>query len=141
MKTNKKSIIFIMLVLFVIIVTPIYSKAVILTQKDFTEYTIKIGDAITSPDSYAMGHNPITSDDTSVIVEKINKIIGIIVTVGVVASVAVLAILGIKYMIGSVEEKAEYKKSMIPYIIGSILLFSSSTIVGIIAELLKIAIN
>ena len=38
-------------------------------------------------------------------------------------------------MIGSVEEKAEYKKSMIPYIIGVFLLLATSTIVGIIARL------
>ena len=41
-------------------------------------------------------------------------------------------ILGIKYMIGSVEEKAEYKKTMMPYIIGTTILFAASTIVSII---------
>ena len=39
-----------------------------------------------------------------------NIIIGILRTVGTIISVAVLAILGIKYMLGSVEEKATYKE-------------------------------
>ena len=44
------------------------------------------------------------------------KIVGILQTVGVVLSVIVLVVLGIKYMMGSAEEKAEYKKTMIPYL-------------------------
>ena len=35
-------------------------------------------------------------------------------------------VLGIKYMMGSAEEKAEYKKTFIPYIIGAVLLFAAS---------------
>ncbi len=38
-------------------------------------------------------------------------------------------------MIGSAEEKAEYKKTMIPYIIGAILIFASTTIVNIVYNL------
>ena len=64
-----------------------------------------------------------------------NQIIGIITTVGVVVAVVILLVLGIKYMMGSASEKAEYKKTIIPYIIGIALLLSSSTIVKIIAKM------
>ena len=37
-------------------------------------------------------------------------------------------VLGIKYMMGSAEEKAEYKKTMIPYVVGAILIFAATTI-------------
>ena len=60
------------------------------------------------------------------------KIMGIIQTVGVVLAVLVLMILGVKYMMGSAEEKAEYKKTMIPYIIGAVLIFAASTIANAI---------
>lgn len=53
-------------------------------------------------------------------------------TVGIVVAVVILLILGIKYMIGSAEEKAEYKKTMIPYIVGAILIFASTTIVNVV---------
>ena len=59
-------------------------------------------------------------------------IVTIMQTVGVVVAVVVLLILGIKYMMGSAEEKAEYKKTMIPYIVGAILIFASTTIVNVV---------
>ena len=48
-----------------------------------------------------------------------------------------IMLIGIKYMLGSVEEKAEYKKTMIPYIIGCIFIFSISTIVSVIYSLVS----
>ncbi len=66
--------------------------------------------------------------------QRINKALGYIQTLGSILSVIVLVVLGIKYMIGSVEEKAEYKKTMIPYLTGAILLFAGSNIVQIIYD-------
>lgn len=67
---------------------------------------------------------------------EVNKIggtvLGIVSTTGIVISVIVLVVLGIKYMIGSASEKAEYKKTMIPYLIGAVLVFGASTIATII---------
>jgi len=59
-------------------------------------------------------------------------IVTIMQTVGIVVAVVILLILGIKYMIGSAEEKAEYKKTMIPYLVGAILIFASTTIVNVV---------
>lgn len=64
-----------------------------------------------------------------------NKLIGIITTVGVVVAVIVLLVLGIKYMMGSASEKAEYKKTMIPYLVGAILIFGASAITKVIVGL------
>lgn len=60
------------------------------------------------------------------------KIMGIVQTVGVVVAVVILMVLGIKYMMGSAEEKAEYKKTMMPYIIGAILIFGATTIANMV---------
>lgn len=65
----------------------------------------------------------------------VNQLIGIIQFVGSAASVIVLIILGIKYMMGSAQEKAEYKKTMIPYLIGAIIVFAASNIAGVIFNL------
>lgn len=62
---------------------------------------------------------------------KASKIVGILTTTGVVVSVVMMMYIGIKYMVGSVEERAEYKETMIPYIIGGILIFASSFIANI----------
>ncbi len=64
-----------------------------------------------------------------------NQIIGIITTVGVVVAVIVLLVLGIKYMMGSASEKAEYKKTMIPYLVGAILIFGASAITKVVVSL------
>lgn len=65
------------------------------------------------------------------------KILGILQTVGIVLSVIILVILGIKYMMGSAEEKAEYKKTMIPYLVGAVLIFLAPTIANTVYTLIK----
>lgn len=61
-----------------------------------------------------------------------NQVIRIVSTIGTIAAVIVLVVLGIKYMMGSAEEKAEYKKTLLPYIIGAALVFAASSIATII---------
>ena len=78
--------------------------------------------------------NPSTNN-AGKITNVAGNIFGIIRLVGMALSIGVLMILGIKYMMGSAEEKAEYKKTMIPYLIGAILLFAGTFIVSGIASL------
>lgn len=61
-------------------------------------------------------------------------IMGIIKAVGIILSVAIISVLGIKYMIGSSEERAGYKKSMLPYLIGAIILFAASNLAEVIYQ-------
>ena len=51
-----------------------------------------------------------------------------ITNIGQILAVVVIAILGVKYMLGSTEDKAEYKKSMLPYVIGAVLVFGACSI-------------
>ena len=60
------------------------------------------------------------------------KILGIIQVVGTIAAVGILMVVGIKYMMGSAEQKAEYKKVMIPYIIGAVILFAAAQLLNVI---------
>ena len=61
-----------------------------------------------------------------------NAILGMISVVGTFISVGTLMVLGIKYMTGSAEERASYKKTMIPYIVGAVLLFAAVNIASVI---------
>lgn len=70
--------------------------------------------------------------DTTKVTTIGGKIINIIQVVGIVVAIAVVLIIGIKYLTGSVEQKAEYKKVMIPYIIGAVLLVAGTSIVKVI---------
>lgn len=79
----------------------------------------------------------LTDSDYSTAFEKAGTVLNAITTVGVVVSVVSVIILGIKYMMGSIEERAEYKKTMLPMFVGIILLFCASTIVGIIWNIVE----
>ena len=66
-----------------------------------------------------------------------NRVVGVLQAIGIVVSVVVVIVLGIKYMMGSVEEKAEYKKTMMPYLIGAALIFAASTISMMVMNFLQ----
>ena len=75
------------------------------------------------------------SDSSSV--KLANKIIGGLQAVGSIISIASLVLIGIKYMLGSAEEKADYKTSMLPYLVGAILVFCASNIIAAIYNAIK----
>ncbi len=66
-----------------------------------------------------------------------NSITNILAVIGTVVSVAMLIVLGIKYMIGTVQEKADYKKTMGPYLVGAVMVFSITQILKIIASMVS----
>ena len=69
------------------------------------------------------------------------NIVDIVTTIGIIVAVVVLLVLGIKYMMGSASEKAEYKKTMIPYLIGAILIFGASAIAKAVIQMSRLATN
>lgn len=83
--------------------------------------------------------NGLTGDSKTVQTKDLtnvgNNIVTIIQVVGIVIAVIILLIIGIKYMIGSASEKAEYKKTMIPYIVGALLIFAGTSLVRVIYSL------
>lgn len=76
--------------------------------------------------------------DTTGISKIGGQIADILTTIGIVVAVIVILILGIKYMMGSASEKAEYKKTMIPYLVGAVLILGGSAIVKIIFGALQV---
>lgn len=61
-------------------------------------------------------------------------ILTIVTNAAMILAVVVIAILGVKYMMGSAEEKAEYKKTLIPYFIGAILVFGAGAIGAFVVQ-------
>ena len=74
------------------------------------------------------------TDNTPGVTDLGNRVTGVIKVIGIFVSVGALMAIGIKYMMGSAEEKAEYKKVMIPYIIGAVLLFAASLLADKIGD-------
>lgn len=54
-----------------------------------------------------------------------NTIYNILLIVGIIIAVIVGAIIGIKFMVGSVEEKANIKEILVPYIVGCVVVFGA----------------
>ena len=94
-------------------------------------------DSIPNPDYFKPNDEEVPTSAT----KMISTIATIIQTIGIIICVIIVGILGIKYMVGSVEEKADYNKAMIPYIIGTALIVATSTIVKLIANLTTQAIG
>ena len=82
--------------------------------------------AAVDPDSIK-SDEPLGAADTQIATIG-SKILSVVTSVGIVLAIVVIAVLGVKYMMGSLEEKAEYKKTMIPYLVGAILVFGASAI-------------
>lgn len=91
------------------------------------------GNPIINPDDYAPGG--FSTDEANLVMSKAGVVFNTITTVGIIISVITILIIGIKYIVGSVEEKAEYKKTMIPYIVGVFMIMSISAILKLIASL------
>lgn len=66
------------------------------------------------------------------VADKISVILTIVTSIGMIVSVIIPAVLGVKYMLGSIEEKAEYKQGIGTYLIGCCVLFGVCTIVKIL---------
>lgn len=82
-------------------------------------------DALDNPSLY-IGTGSTGGHDEAI--EIGNIIVSIVRTVGESIAVIMLMIIGIRYLLGSAEERAEYKKSMWPYIIGAVLIFAGATL-------------
>lgn len=76
-----------------------------------------------------------TLNSTNSFITKASSVLGFLQNIGMIIAVIALAIIGLKYIITSPEGKADYKKEMIPYIVGCFMLGGVSLILGIIAEL------
>lgn len=75
---------------------------------------------------------PDYSGDSSAISQRAGKIMAMIRNIAVIASVIIIMVIGVKYILGSVEEKAEYKKTFLPLIIGIILVVAATSIASFI---------
>ena len=73
-----------------------------------------------------------TVNNTSQITIVGANIVNIIQVVGIVIAIVILLIIGIKYLTASAEGKAEYKKTMIPYLVGAGLVFAGTSIVKVV---------
>lgn len=66
-----------------------------------------------------------------------DQIYNILLAIGTVIAVIIGAILGIQFMVGSMDEKAKVKESLIPFVIGCVIIFGAFGIWKLLLQLLE----
>lgn len=85
-----------------------------------------ISDVFTGGDKFLnAGKNENVTIDETELQNASTTIYNILFISGICVAVIIAGILGIKFMIGSVEEKAQVKDALVPFIIGCIVVFGA----------------
>ena len=84
---------------------------------------------------------PITDDEVEDIAPRLGNYLWIAMTLGMVTGVAMIAVIGIKFIVSAPEGKAEIKKQAVMYVVGALLIMSGSTFVGILADVANTVLN
>lgn len=85
-----------------------------------------LSDVISGGDSFIQaGKNGSAQIDKGSLKNASSSIYNILLICGVIIAVLIGSIMGIKFMIGSVEEKAEIKAALVPFAIGCIVVFGA----------------
>ena len=123
----KIKICFIILIVFILFILPLnntYAKS-------------SISEIVKGADQSFLGSGSI--DDTTFNNEQLEEtsdfIFRILLTIGIIIMMIVGTIIGIKFMISSVDEKADIKKALVPYIVGCAVIFGAFTIWKMVVEI------
>ena len=96
----------------------------------FTFITLNYSNAyvdVNNFDPYAIQPNGI---DSGTVTTYTNRLASILTIDGIVIAVICLMIVGLKFIIGSATEKAEYKKNLVPIVIGIAMIALITSIVA-----------
>ena len=81
--------------------------------------------------------NIVQIDDPGKLSDFSSSLYTILLIAATAVTLIVGIVLGIKYMVGSAEEKAEYKKMLIPYVAGCIAIYGSLGIWKLVVSILS----
>mgnify|MGYP004516927319 FL=1 len=104
-------------------------------KKDQEDANSNLDDMIDDADKFTSnGDLKYNADDLSSVS---NTIFNILLTVGIIIAVLMGVIIGIKLMISGVEEKAQVKKLLMPYVVGCIIIFGGFGIWKLVVTILQ----
>lgn len=151
MKMKRKKLLLFLIISFIITLIftipttsmakdPIYKEPTISNPEDKSG----LDDMITDAEEFENGKGAEVGESNSTIFQlnqgKLQSFSSGLFSVLIIAATAVTVVvgivLGIKYMIGSVEEKAEYKKLLLPYVAGCVAIYGALGIWKMLVEIL-----
>ena len=103
-----------------------------------SEAAISLGNIFETGDQFLEdGKNQDINIDTKDVQDEVSSIYNILLILGTALIVIIGAILGITFMVSSVEEQAKIKELLVPYVIGCVVIFGAfgiwKLVVGILA--------
>lgn len=87
---------------------------------------------------FADGINPgdlkpnLTVGNNESIMGMAGRVMGLIRNASVIIGVIILMVIGVKFMLGSAEEKADYKKSLVPLVVGIVIVMAATSIMSFV---------
>lgn len=75
--------------------------------------------------------------DENDLVQMSNMLYNAFLIIGIIIAVIFGLVIAIKFMTGSVEEKADVKKTLVPYIAGCVVIFGAFTIWKLVVDILS----
>lgn len=111
-----------------IISTLLIAVMLVITMSQVALATDTYTNLISNIDNDAKG----VSNEINGVATVAGKVVKLIRSVAAIAAVVIISILGIKYMMGSTEERADYKKSFIPLIVGVVVVLAAASIASLI---------
>lgn len=122
-------------------ITMVFMAFLVFTVLFTTNYTYanSISDALAGADAFIKeGENQASEAmDTEKINEASSVIYNILLTVGMAAAIIIGVVLGIQFITSGVDEQANIKQALIPYIVGCVVVFGSFGIWKIAVTLMK----
>ncbi len=115
-KINKKIVVLLALIILIIGI--------------LTNVTFAAGGDL-NPDKY----EPTGDLESGAFIARTGTVLGVIQYAGIIIAIVALVIIGLKFMFGSIEEKAEFKKTMVPYLVGCAMLVLVPTLVKFVATI------
>ena len=96
------------------------------------DYSVRVASGVIDPGDFKP--NEITTSDAEPIMNLSTTIINTFGVIGAIGSVVALIRICISYLVGCVREKAEYKKTIIAYLIGVFVFFAITQILTILLK-------
>ncbi len=100
-------------------------------------YAVHTGDELVGEADAFINKGTQGTFNTGLMKDGISNLFNITLTIAIAIAVVLAAVLGIKFLIGSVEEQAEIKQALIPYVAGCIVAFGAFGIWKLVLTLIQ----
>ena len=122
------------LIMVLIIISSFLCTNQVYAEEKAQKTDVKGSKYVINPDYYDPSKEGISDEAKSIVTRKVGGVLGWIRNIAVVVSVITLMLIGLKYIIGSASEKAKYKETLIPWVIGCIVSVAGTTLVSFIYD-------